>query len=142
MRGGKGSVAPKLHYCHVMKQALHILRLSLLLLAFSAKAFVPTGMMLDVSSFMNGGSLVTICPSVGELPWMTAYADHSNHEMIGVDQNASERCPYAALDAPANVPTLDTPPEYSALEYTILRAYTDQYKNIVLKRTARAPPAV
>ncbi|WP_262694085.1 hypothetical protein [Kordiimonas aquimaris] len=125
-----------------MKQSLRIIQLSLLLIAFSAKAFVPTGMMLDVQSFVRGGDLVTICPSVGELPWMTAYIDHSGHEMAGIDENANERCPYAALDAPANIPTIDKPPVYAALQYAIIRAYTDQYRNIILRRTARAPPLV
>ena len=110
------------------------------MLAFAAKAFVPTGMMLDVPSFMRGGDLVTICPSVGELPWMTAYVDHSGHEMIGIDENASERCPYAALDVPTNMSALVALSEYTPLQYARTRTFADQVKNIILKRTASAPP--
>lgn len=125
-----------------MKSILRSLLPALLLLAFSAKAFVPVGMMLDVKSFVRGGDLMTICPSVGELPWMTQFTDHSGHHMAGVDENADARCPYAALDAPTafdapDIIWLFLQPEY---EHAVLPS--GQYRSIVFKPSARAPPAV
>lgn len=125
-----------------MKSILRSLWPVLLLIAFSAKAFVPIGMMLDVKSFVRGGDLVTICPSVGELPWMTAFTDHSGHHMAGVDENADARCPYAALDAPTAFDAPDILVIFHSQIYQLTVSPSDQYRSIVLKRAARAPPVV
>lgn len=119
-----------------------ILLPTLLLIAFSAKALVPVGMMLDVKSFVRGGDLVTICPSVGELPWMTEFTDHSGHHMAGVDENADARCPYAAIDAPAALDAPDTVWQFLQPDYELTVLPSGQYRSLVFKRSARAPPEV
>lgn len=109
----------------------------LLLTAFSARAFVPVGMMLDVRSFLMGGDLVTICSSAGDLPWRLVEFDHDDNTM---DQMPEPRCPYAALDVPASMGNALAPALivlghtfYSALE-------TDLIKSLIERRAARAPP--
>jgi len=111
-------------------------------MAFSQKALVPVGMMLDVKSFVHGGELVTICPSVGELPWMTGYIDHSGHDMAGVDENADARCPYAALDAPAAIDAPETHDKILLILYGLAISPSDQYRSAVFRRPARAPPTI
>lgn len=115
---------------------------ALLLIAFSAKAFVPVGMMLDVKSFVQGGDLVTICPSVGELPWITEFTDHSGHHMAGVDENADARCPYAALDAPASFDVPNALWVFLQPDYELTVLPSGQYRSIIFKRSARAPPVI
>jgi len=114
----------------------------LLLVAFLPKAAVPVGMMLDIKSFAQGGDLVTICPSVGELPWMTRYVDHSGHDMAGVDENADARCPFAALDAPVAIASPE--PHHILLigAYEPFVSLPDQHRSAVLKPAARAPPTI
>ncbi len=125
-----------------MKSILRSLLPAILLIAFSAKAFVPVGMMLDVKSFVRGGDLVTICPSVGELPWMTAFTDHSGHHMAGVDENADARCPYAALDVPASIAAPDIHWLFLQPAYEPTVFPSGQHRSALFKRAARAPPAV
>lgn len=121
----------------LMTRASKSILMVLLLTAFSARAFVPVGMMLDVRSYLMGGDLVTICSSAGDLPWRLVEFDHDDNTM---DQMPESRCPYAALDAPASVGGMQAPALiihghafYSALE-------TDLFKSLIERRAARAPP--
>lgn len=111
----------------------------MLLVAFSAKAFVPVGMMLDVRSYLMGGNLVTICSSAGDLPWQMVTFDHDDGMMDGMPE---ERCPYAALDAHASVGDVKTP-NAVVLGHAFYSALTADLIKILIERSdARAPPAV
>ena len=128
---------PCLVYIFIMSNAHKPWLIALLLVAFSAKAFVPVGMMLDVKSFMSGGNLVTICASAGELPWQLVHFDHDDGLM---DQMPEERCPYAALDTPASVGDV-LAPNAATLGHAYYSPVTaDLIKTLIERRAARAPP--
>lgn len=111
--------------------------IALLLVAFSAKAFVPVGMMLDVQSFMKGGNLVTICASAGELPWQLVHFDHDDGMM---DQMPEDRCPYAAQDTPTSIGEV-LAPNAATLGHTYYSPVTTDLIKILIERpAARAPP--
>jgi hypothetical protein len=120
-----------------MKPFLRTLKLAVLMLALSAKAFVPNGMMLDTASFVHGGNLVTICPSVGRLPWMLIHFDHDHDSM---DQMASKRCPYAALDIPVSYTAIPTASLVQSQQHFEPLQADSLYRNLIEKRSARAPP--
>lgn len=122
-----------------MKNALRLWLMSLLLFAFSAKAFVPVGMMLDIKSYMLGGNLVTICSSAGELPWQLVTFDHDDEMM---DQMPEERCPYAALDTPASVAEVQAPNAAFLGQVYYSPIATDLIKILIARADARAPPAL
>lgn len=111
--------------------------IALLLVAFSAKAFVPVGMMLDIKSYMMGGNLVTICASAGELPWQLVHFDHDDGMM---DQMPKERCPYAALDTPASVDNVLAPGAATLGHAFYSPVTTDLIKILIERPAARAPP--
>lgn len=120
-----------------MTRAPKSILLVLLLTAFSARAFVPVGMMLDVRSYMMGGNLVTICSSAGDLPWRLVEFDHDDNTM---DQMPESRCPYAALDAPTSIGDVQAP-ALTLLGHTFYSALeTDLIKSLIERRAARAPP--
>ncbi len=113
--------------------------IALLLVAFSSKAFVPVGMMLDVRSYMMGGNLVTICSAAGDLPWQMVTFDHDDGMM---DDMPEERCPYASLDAPANMGDVKSP-SIVVLGHAFYSPITaDLIKTLIERSDARAPPVV
>lgn len=109
----------------------------LLLISFSAKAFVPVGMMLDVRSYMMGGDLITICASAGDLPWRLVDFDHDDESM---DRMAEGRCPYAALDVPASISDVQSPNTHSLGAAFYSKTTVDLIKILIERPAARAPP--
>ncbi len=113
---------------------------ALLLISFSAKAFVPVGMMLDVRSYMLGGNLVTICSSAGDLPWRLVNFDHDDD--MSMDRMAEVRCPYAALDVPASIEDIKPPRTHSLGQAFYSRPVADLIKILIARPSARGPPAL
>lgn len=108
-----------------------------LLIAFSGKAFVPVGMMLDVRSYLMGGNLVTICSSAGDLPWLLVEFDHD--DMMG--QMPQDQCPYAALDTPADIADVKAPSPIMLGHAVYSAATSDLIRILIARPSARAPPA-
>ena len=121
----------------LMKRLSTLLVPLLLLVSFSAKAFVPVGMMLDVRSYFMGGDLVTICSSAGDLPWRLVQFDHDDESM---DRMAEGRCPYAALDVPASIADVQPPTMHNLGSAFYSKAAADLIKTLIERPAARAPP--
>lgn len=111
--------------------------LLLLLLSLSLKAFVPVGMMVDISSYLRGGNLVIFCSSAGDLPWMPVQFDHDDEMMDGMDDG---RCPYAALHTPAQVDDAAVVPMDFSRETHSHVSWQAFYQKTTHRRSARAPP--
>ncbi len=119
-----------------MKRPLLKLLPALLLIAFTAKAFVPIGMMFNVRSYMIDGVLVTICSSAGDLPWMPVHASYDGME----DGAPNERCPMAGPDAPV-VFDISLPPAPMQVRAGHGLSLTSDLTTIrIEKRAARGPP--
>ena len=122
-----------------MQRSAHTILLAILFVSFSARASVTDGMMLDIGSFLNGGSLVRICASAGELPWMPVQFDHDDATM---DQMDRMKCPYSALDAPIQLVDLEfLPKDFGPASKTSELAATLRMLRI-LRATARGPPSI
>lgn len=119
-----------------MIRAIQSLLPALLLLAFTAKAFVPVGMMLNVRSYMIDGVLVTICSSAGDLPWMPVHSDYDSMN----DGAPNDRCPMAGPDAAIAFDVAVGPaPPFLPAEYRRASS-ADLLKTLIEKPAARAPP--
>ncbi len=122
-----------------MRYTAHKLLLAVLFVSFSARASVTDGMMLDIGSFLNGESLVRICASAGELPWLPVHFDHDDETM---DQMDRMKCPYSALDAPIQLADLEfLPSEFGPASNAAEHAATLSMLRI-LRATARGPPSL